>query len=1613
MRKITILEVLDPVKNEFIPIRQAINQGLFDTKTYLFYDPIEQKKYSITEAAKLGLFKSAIDLRPEALIVERIKVAESVSLISARDPMNTERLIPIRQAIELGIIDTNLRIYRNTITNKVIEFNEAIDSDLIQIQVIRETTEKVTETLTEQKNPDNPENLGILKKIETHTYGSPNDETLNYSKTEDNYIFDRTKSLSINKMMKKYNDEIAAGFITDFNSTKILPSDTKSLSPIIDFNDAVEKNLIILPDSLSLTQNVLYVLDLNTGNKFDFDAACEIGLIDVKNKTFYDTQRSRSISLFEALEKNYIVMKNELYTNYDQDELDEMDTNRISYLDLTTIFDPSSGLQINVKKAIEKGILSRDKQFYVDLYSGKKLGLSDAVEKGLAVLKPEKIKHKINEGYQFLHISGVHNPITQKVMSLTEAINAGLLNYAECEFHDPLSGKTLTLLDAYDKGYLITKTTEVDESEPETVSLVKSANSTPKTILRPSRRSPDYQEVTSERLSSKIQTNPEVTPRPMPKSHSVSPQRITTNQKIRSASSYDVKSLGKLSTISRKSVITRLKDKMLGKKSKYNRFDEFLIQESMKFTDLKTNNSYQLKEAIERGLLKPEDRILNTMTNEDFSIEDSIKSGLIKFFHPLNNFEFKYNQSCSIFNNEYVLLVNYVSEPGTRRKIGLKTALNNQVIDRENCVYFKLKKPISLIEAIERGYLSCEIIDLSLLNSIITSNIFKLYQPSNKEIIPLPSTPQPQSPPPPPIIPRDLPPNEEETQIQPPENEEEFLADKKGIISKSILEISGLIYDPHKDYCISEVYDSDKDKFVSLKKAIFLQIFDKTSMEYIDSRTGNSISLLNALQKKKIKIKEYSRKKSLASSLDYDEIYEDTTKSPLTSTLKSSPAYESLHEDSIIIPNLSLNETDSIKSYRTKTEAEFDITKCLLYKKATNGKYIRFERVIKNRLFDTQSGKVKDLKNDEYYDLYEALKRGLFRINDPNSLFDESRLYIVDSVLFNSRKIGLNEALDRKIIDKSKGTYKFLGNNFTFHEAFKQNYIEAKLITFNEVKWALEDYARRLEEKMSLKKTIIKTNESDMYTPVKNTTLSEYFIYDGTSDCYISINEAFVNGILLTDPIRIKDPLGNNYYLLKDAVIKGLVSCEAKSGVNIKNKSSFLAHNRKSYIIDSIYEPRKQTKYSLQDASKTGVFSNGVYKNFIEGKSYSIDEALKKGFILGRQINFDVIELSFRKSLGQDSSPIPPSKPSRGVFIEEEKIEKTDSKPRARSLNVEKRQKRSNIQPFSGRIVSIQDVISGKYLKVDDAEKFGLINFIDDSFKNSLTNETMKINEAMERGFILVESNYKKLELKKRSQSLRSADSVSEDYLETSRVEMGQQFDIISVLDPINREHLNLDQAIQTGLFDVSSAMYIDPRTKKRLTLVDAIDLNLIKIGDSNFRPSYKLVIEEKDRNFVKNIKTLSIRFIVDSFTNHVIPVNAAVKKKLLNLDNGTYVSNERIMNLKEAYDKFLAFTCEDLDSLESKRAKFRVAIIKKSTTGKNMSLKSALAKNWLNLDRRVYIDKQTNQEIPFSQAVDMDLLILKSNLNDKDDAMSTSTSVFGRSKSKDGFFNDSPRRIY
>jgi hypothetical protein len=400
MRQIRIIEVLDTRTNDFIPVKEAISRDLFNPTTFIFYDPVKKKEFSISEAAERGLFKSSIDMRPELLVIDRVKTAETVRLISATDPNEPGiQKYNIETAIKKGIVDTAMRIYRNPITNEVMSLKKAIQLGHVQVKTVRETKEKIKETLLESSSKRNDAvPIGIYKRTEkikenlNHNQSDSEEDDRNESPSSSlsslqlingDYYFDiqRTENITKHKENTQTNgkddqeDSIPIAIAHLKRPEKLIKKDENysfkwdlnKLRPdpiynsMFDFKRALKMNLIILPDSPKLITEVKYVIDLENNEKIDFDEACHRGIVDTKNRLFLNTLNNQTMPLFEALRLKYIRMRDDLVTNYgeesientsdsENDDADDDDDNNLSHRHLLTVFDPKIGQQIPINK---------------------------------------------------------------------------------------------------------------------------------------------------------------------------------------------------------------------------------------------------------------------------------------------------------------------------------------------------------------------------------------------------------------------------------------------------------------------------------------------------------------------------------------------------------------------------------------------------------------------------------------------------------------------------------------------------------------------------------------------------------------------------------------------------------------------------------------------------------------------------------------------------------------------------------------------------------------------------------------------------------------------------------------------------------------------------------------------------------------------------------------------------------------------------------------------------------------------------------------------------------------------------------------------------------------
>ena len=209
--------------------------------------------------------------------------------------------------------------------------------------------------------------------------------------------------------------EAAAG-----NTRRIRESEQDDEEVLFDFAEAVRRNLVILPDSVGhLTQHVDYVVDLGVGGRrVSFDEACRVGLIDTRHRRYLDKRRTppKPITLFEALARNLIVMREELANNYadsSSSDADEEKENRRRRRkrrgkkkkplaeDIASVFNPATGEQCELSEAVRLGLFDLKRLVYIDnpLVSSAALSsrnglarvllLEEACDKGLVILRQQ------------------------------------------------------------------------------------------------------------------------------------------------------------------------------------------------------------------------------------------------------------------------------------------------------------------------------------------------------------------------------------------------------------------------------------------------------------------------------------------------------------------------------------------------------------------------------------------------------------------------------------------------------------------------------------------------------------------------------------------------------------------------------------------------------------------------------------------------------------------------------------------------------------------------------------------------------------------------------------------------------------------------------------------------------------------------------------------------------------------------------------------------------------------------------------------------------------------------------------------------------------------------
>lgn len=143
-------------------------------------------------------------------------------------------------------------------------------------------------------------------------------------------------------------------------------------------------------------------------------------------------------------------------------------------------------------------------------------------------------------------------------------------------------------------------------------------------------------------------------------------------------------------------------------------------------------------------------------------------------------------------------------------------------------------------------------------------------------------------------------------------------------------------------------------------------------------------------------------------------------------------------------------------------------------------------------------------------------------------------------------------------------------------------------------------------------------------------------------------------------------------------------------------------------------------------------------------------------------------------------------------------IEKPEPERDIRTLNIE----------------FVKDPRTDRNITVSEAMQTGLLDRQTLSYHNPLTSETLSLNKAYLKGYII--GHYTDSYIHEFN-SHKSLSTSSQSHFHN------QQYFIISVFDPTTQKSMSLDQAVHTGLFDHNRSVFIHPQTGEVISLNDSV----------------------------------------------------------------------------------------------------------------------------------------------------------------------------------------------
>lgn len=366
-----ISEVLDYTTGEKLTLDEAIEKNLVDKSGCFYIDPRDGSSLTLYEAWQKGYIK----LKSDDLFAFKSKMITSVL-----DP-NTGEEIPISDAVRHQIVDKVGGKYWNMKTNTYMDLDFAISKGLVLVEAADKALNKLSRVeiddpfeseakvfvISSVRIPGSEEELD---PVEAERRGYIN-------KVQGIYMYPLTgEKISIKDAIKR--NFVIASVVED---------------PDYDVLQQNEAAYAIL-ESDKLFSEISSIVDLRSGEKVSVFEGIRRGLIDLKNKMYFNEKTGERIPIYKAIQQNLVL------GSVSSDEPKTIKGRKLYYFKVsvpvkTSQFSRSKmngenkrmevtslSSRLTLKEAISRGLVDQKNNLYHDPVTRDTFPLDEAIQKG-------------------------------------------------------------------------------------------------------------------------------------------------------------------------------------------------------------------------------------------------------------------------------------------------------------------------------------------------------------------------------------------------------------------------------------------------------------------------------------------------------------------------------------------------------------------------------------------------------------------------------------------------------------------------------------------------------------------------------------------------------------------------------------------------------------------------------------------------------------------------------------------------------------------------------------------------------------------------------------------------------------------------------------------------------------------------------------------------------------------------------------------------------------------------------------------------------------------------------------------------------------------------------